>query len=85
MCNLYARRFQWPHAYRTLQSLYDGLFPKGRDRCYWKSTYLKGLDNNVIHEITLRMAQRPSEMTFASIWKFGGEVQRVARRGLRFR
>ena len=22
-------------------------------------------------------AQRPSEMTFASIWKFGGAVQRV--------
>ena len=64
--------------YRTIQTLYDGLFPKGRDRCYWKSTYLKGLDNDVIHEITLRMAQRPSEMTFASIWKFGGAVQRVA-------
>ena len=27
--------------YRVLQALYDGLFPKGRDRCYWKSTYLK--------------------------------------------
>jgi FAD/FMN-containing dehydrogenase len=64
--------------YRTLQSIYDGLFPKGRDRCYWKSTYLKGLDDDVIHEITLRMAQRPSQMTFASIWKFGGAVQRVA-------
>ena len=64
--------------YRTLQSIYDGLFPKGRDRNYWKSTYLKGLDNDIIHEITARMAQRPSEMTFASIWKFGGAVQRVA-------
>ena len=64
--------------YRTIQSIYDGLFPKGRDRNYWKSTYLKGLDNDIIHEITARMAQRPSEMTFASIWKFGGAVQRVA-------
>ena len=64
--------------YRTLQSIYDGLFPKGRDRCYWKSTYLKGLGDDVIREITARMAQRPSEMTFASIWKFGGAVQRVA-------
>ena len=63
--------------YRTIQTLYDGLFPKGRDRCYWKSTYLKGLDDDVIREITSRMAQRPSEMTFASIWKFGGAVQRV--------
>ena len=64
--------------YRTLQSIYDGLFPKGRDRCYWKSTYLKGLGDDVISDITVRMAQRPSEMTFASIWKFGGAVQRVA-------
>ena len=64
--------------YRTIQSLYDTLFPKGRDRCYWKSTYLKGLDDGVIHEITSRMAQRPSEMAFGSIWKFGGAVQRVA-------
>jgi hypothetical protein len=64
--------------YRTIQTLYDGLFPKGRDRCYWKSTYLKGLDDGVIREVTSRMAKRPSEMTFASIWKFGGAVQRVA-------
>ena len=54
------------------------LFPKGRDRCYWKSTYLSRLDDEVIREITARMAKRPSEMTFASIWKFGGCVQRVA-------
>lgn len=64
--------------YRVLQTLYDGLFPTGRDRCYWKSTYLKGLDDNIISAITTRLAKRPSEMTFASIWKFGGAVQRVA-------
>ncbi len=64
--------------YRALQSIYDGLFPKGRDRCYWKSTYLSGLDNGVIADITKRVAKRPSEMTFASIWKFGGAIQRVA-------
>jgi FAD/FMN-containing dehydrogenase len=63
--------------YRTIQTLYDGYFPKGRDRCYWKSTYLNTLDNSVIREITTRMAKRPSEMTFSSIWKFGGAVQRV--------
>ena len=64
--------------YRSIQSLYDGLFPKGRDRCYWKSTYLKNLDEDVIGAITARMVKRPSEMTFASIWKFGGAVQRVS-------
>jgi FAD/FMN-containing dehydrogenase len=64
--------------YRALQTLYDGLFPKGRDRCYWKSTYLERLDDDVIGEIVAQLAKRPSEMTFASVWKFGGAVQRVA-------
>jgi FAD/FMN-containing dehydrogenase len=63
--------------YRTIQTLYDGLFPKGRNRCYWKSTYLKGLDDAIIREITARLAERPSELTFSSIWKFGGAMQRV--------
>ena len=34
--------------YCTIQTLYDAIFPKGRDRCYWKSTYLKNLDDGVI-------------------------------------
>lgn len=38
--------------YRTLQTLYDGIFPKGRDRCYWKSTYLSSLRNDVIRTVT---------------------------------
>lgn len=64
--------------YRTIQTLYDAIFPKGRDRCYWKSTYLKSLDDGTISDITAHLAQRPSEMTFASIWKFGGAMQRVS-------
>lgn len=56
----------------------------GRDRCYWKSTYLSGLGNGVIADITKRMAKRPSEKTFASIWKFGGAVQRVAADAIAF-
>ena len=64
--------------YRVLQTLYDGLSPKGRDRCYWKSTYLERLDDDVIGEIVAQLAKRPSEMTYASVWKFGGAVQRVA-------
>jgi FAD/FMN-containing dehydrogenase len=64
--------------YRAIQSLYDSLMPKGRDRCYWKSTYLTGLGDEVIEDIVIRLARRPSEMTFCSVWKFGGAVQRVA-------
>ena len=63
--------------YRVLQTLYDGLFPKGRDRCYWKSTYLERLDDDAISDIVAQLAKRPSEMTYTSVWKFGGAVQRV--------
>lgn len=65
-------------SYRTLQTLYDGLFPKGRDRCYWKSTYLTSMDEATIASITRGLAARPSDMTFASIWSFGGQFRRVA-------
>ncbi len=46
--------------YRAIQALYNSLFPKGRDRCYWKSTYLKRLDDDVIGEITALLTKRPS-------------------------
>jgi FAD/FMN-containing dehydrogenase len=70
--------FSGPMTYRAIQSLYDPLFPPGRDRCYWKSSYLTRLDDQVIDDIVIRLTQRPSEMTYASVWKFGGGVQRVA-------
>jgi FAD/FMN-containing dehydrogenase len=63
--------------YRTIQKLYDAIFPKGRDRCYWKSTYLAGLSDGIIRDITARLSLRPSEMTFASIWKFSGAMQHI--------
>lgn len=63
--------------YRVLQSIYDGLFPKGRDRCYWKSTYLASLEDSAIQALAAHLERRPSEMTYASIWRFGGAVQRV--------
>jgi FAD/FMN-containing dehydrogenase len=64
-------------SYRAIQTLYDALFPKGRDRCYWKSTYLKSLGDDVIEEITAWVSKRPSDMTYSSIWKFSGVMQRV--------
>jgi FAD/FMN-containing dehydrogenase len=63
--------------YRTIQSLYDALFPKGRDRCYWKSLYLRSLDDDAISAVVKHLAQKPSEMTCASIWTFGPAAQRA--------
>jgi FAD/FMN-containing dehydrogenase len=64
--------------YRTIQSLYDPLFPKGRDRSYFRSLYLPTLDERAIGDIVCGLADRPSEMTFSSVWYFGEVVRRVA-------
>lgn len=63
--------------YRVIQTLYDAIFPKGRDRCYWKSTYLRNLDDHVVDEICAGLSKRPSDMTFSSVWKFAGAMQEV--------
>jgi FAD/FMN-containing dehydrogenase len=64
--------------YRAIQSLYDPLFPKGRDRSYFRSLYLPRLDEAAIGDIVSGLAARPSEMTFSSVWYFGDAVRRVA-------
>ena len=65
-----------PH--RAIQGLYDPLFPKGRDRSYFRSLYLPRLDEPLIGEIVAGLAVRPSEMTFSSVWYFGEVVRSVA-------
>ncbi|MGA9014744.1 MAG: BBE domain-containing protein, partial [Acetobacteraceae bacterium] len=64
--------------YCAIQSLYDGLFPKGRDRSYFKSLYLSSLSDAVIADIMGRWESCPSPMSLTSVWHFGGAVQRVA-------
>jgi len=64
--------------YRAIQGLYDPLFPKGRDRSYFRSLYLPRLDEPLIGEIVAGLAVRPSEMTFSSVWYFGEVVRSVA-------
>lgn len=63
--------------YCAIQSLYDSLFPKGRDRSYFKSMYLNSLDDTVISDIVAHWASRPSALSLTSVWHFGGAVQRA--------
>ena len=58
--------------YCAIQSLYDGLFPKGRDRSYFKSLYLSSLSDAVIADIMGRWKSCPSPMSLTSVWHFGG-------------
>ena len=65
-------------AYCSVQRIYDGLFPKGVHRAYFKSVYLNGLDDALIDAIAPRAADRPSDLTLCSVWYMGGAVGRVA-------
>jgi FAD/FMN-containing dehydrogenase len=64
--------------YCEVQKLFDGLFPKGVHRAYFKSVYLNGLDDNMIDEIAPRSTDRPSDLTLCSVWYMGGATSRVA-------
>ncbi|MCW3477485.1 BBE domain-containing protein [Limobrevibacterium gyesilva] len=70
--------FSWRMPYCALQSMLDDSFPKGHDRSYYKSLFLRQLDGPVIEDLVTRVAARPSDMTYTSIWDFGGAVARVA-------
>lgn len=48
-----------------------------RKQSFGLATYLKDLGVNIIDEMLAVLEKRPSQMTFASIWKFGGAMQRV--------
>jgi FAD/FMN-containing dehydrogenase len=66
-----------PMPYCSVQRLYDGLFPKGVHRAYFKSVYLNGLTDGMIDEIAPRAADRPSDLTLCSVWHLGGAVSRI--------
>jgi FAD/FMN-containing dehydrogenase len=53
------------------------VIPFGRYRCYWKSHYLRGLDDALIDQIIAEVARPPSPNTLSSIWNFGGATARI--------
>lgn len=63
--------------YRQIQALYDPLFPKGRDRSYFKSLYVPTLTDDIIDPFVSGVAERPSAKSLASAWYFGRAVRDV--------
>jgi len=63
--------------YCDVQQLFDTLMPAGQYRCYWKSHYLSGLDDEVVNAIIAGNAAPPSPNTLSSIWNFGGATAAV--------
>ena len=70
--------FSGPMPYARSRRSMTRSFPRGATAATGNRPICRGLDDDVIRDITAHLAQRPSEMTFASIWKFGGAMQRVA-------
>jgi len=64
-------------AYTDVQQLFDAVIPFGRHRCYWKSRYLRDLDDAAIDVILAGNIRPPSANTLSSIWNLGGAVAAV--------
>ena len=69
--------------YRTMQALFDPAFPSGR-RNYWKSGFLRGLDDAAIAILVEHFAQAPSPAAGLGIEPYGGAINRVGSQATAF-
>jgi FAD/FMN-containing dehydrogenase len=63
--------------FAALQRRYDAFFPAGALHYYWKSRYLRGLDDAVIDAVVGHAAARPSSKTLVKLYHLGGAMSRV--------
>ena len=64
-------------SWETVQSAYDPFFPVGKRLYYFKSRYLKALDDKTLKAIVPRGVDPPSPHILVVLWHFGGAMQRV--------
>ena len=65
-----------PMPYTQLQVMLDAGFPPGMQN-YWKSDFLRALDDDAIDTIVSRFEQVPSPTSAVAIESFGGAMSRV--------
>jgi len=65
-----------PTPFTGVQSAFDPFFPKGL-LCYWKSTYLNELGDDLIDALCDLAESRPSPRTTMDIWPMAGAAERV--------
>jgi FAD/FMN-containing dehydrogenase len=63
-----------PVPYVGLQRLFDEDYPRGR-RYYWKSTYLREIDDAAVATLIEIGSERPSLLTSLDIWLLGGALR----------
>ena len=66
-----------PMPFTVVQSAFDGFFPRGQIRAYWKAAYVATLDDEVIEIVARASAERPSPLTFVDTYAMGGAIARV--------
>jgi FAD/FMN-containing dehydrogenase len=66
-----------PLPWTVVQSAFDPFFPKGERLYYFKSRYLRSLDDDTIAAIIPRAINPPAPMVLIAIWHYGGAMSRV--------
>jgi FAD/FMN-containing dehydrogenase len=72
-----------PVSFMEMQRLFDPDYPDGR-RYYWKSRYVRDLDDASIAALERQAAARPSPLTSLDVWALGGAMQREPAGGAAF-
>jgi FAD/FMN-containing dehydrogenase len=66
-----------PMPFRMVQAAFDGFFPRGEVRTYWKSTSATELSDGLLDVIATRSLGRPAPLATVVLWLTGGQVNRV--------
>jgi FAD/FMN-containing dehydrogenase len=66
-----------PMPFRMVQAAFDGFFPRGEVRTYWKSTSATELSDGLIGVCAARSQGRPAPLATIVVWLTGGQVNRV--------
>lgn len=65
----------WP--YVEVQRFFDADYPAGELHYYWKSLYLKHLNDDAIDRMIALHAENPSHHSTLDLWQLGGAMSRV--------
>ena len=64
--------------YPALQSMFDGLYPKGM-QWYWRGDFVKALSDQAIEAHIAQAAETPSELSLMHLYPIDGAVHRVGK------
>jgi len=67
-----------PSSYLDVQHFFDADYPKWVKRYYWTSTYLPGLDDELLDELLAANQLAPSPESTVDLWHLGGAAGRIA-------